>query len=77
MKKRTPRRELAHRATGGIEVTLYWDARDDSTLIEVWQPATAEILTFGVARDRALEAFYHPFAHVPTGSDELLPALRA
>ena len=60
------RRELAHRISGGIEVTLYWSADDNTTSIEVWQPATDERLTFAVASEGALEAFYHPFAHLPT-----------
>jgi hypothetical protein len=61
-----PRLELARRASGGIEVTLYWTAHDNSTSIEVWQPASEETLVFGVAREQALEAFYHPFAHLPS-----------
>jgi hypothetical protein len=62
-------RELARRVSGGIEVTLYWSARDDTTSIEVWRPSTEEVLTFPVAHERALEAFYHPFAHVPRAFD--------
>lgn len=57
------RRELAHRVSGGMEVTLYWSASDNSTHIEVWQPSTDESLAFAVAREQALDAFYHPFAH--------------
>ena len=72
-----PRRELAHRVTGGIEVTLYWNALDGTTAVEVWQPATDELLFFEVAREQALDAFYHPFAHLPTRSEELLLALHA
>lgn len=72
----SPRRELARRTTnGGIEVTLYWDPRDDSTSVEVSQPASDETLLFTVARERALEAFYHPFAHFPTSSEVPIPAL--
>jgi hypothetical protein len=59
-----PRRELARRVSGGIEVTLYWSAYDNSTSIEVRQSATEETLQFTVAREAALEAFYHPFAHL-------------
>ena len=59
-----PRRELAHRVSGAIEVTLYWSAPDDSTSIEVWQPETDETLTFAVPHEHALDAFYHPFAHL-------------
>jgi len=60
-----PRRELAHRVSGGIEVTLYWSALDNSTSIEVRQPASDETLAYPVAGERALDAFYHPFAHLP------------
>lgn len=60
------RRELAHRAAGGIEVTLYWQAEENGTTIEIWQAATEELLTFPVAPERALDAYHHPFAHLPT-----------
>jgi hypothetical protein len=74
----TPRshRELAHRASGGIEVTLYWRADDDSTSIEVWQPASEERVEFVVAGEHALEAFYHPFAHLPPLSADSLLHMR-
>jgi hypothetical protein len=58
------RGELAHRFDGGLEVTLYWSEPDRSTSIEVRQRATGKTLTFDVPRDRALEAFYHPFVHL-------------
>ena len=58
------RRELAHRVSGGIEVTLYWSAHDNSTSVEVWHSASEELLHFTVAREEALDAFYHPFAHL-------------
>lgn len=57
------RRELARRVNGGIRVTLYWNTNDNSTSLEVWQPASEERLEFSVAREHALEAFYHPFAY--------------
>lgn len=59
------RRELARRASGGLEVTLYWNACDNSTSVEVWQPSSGEALAFAVAGEHALDAFYHPFAHFP------------
>jgi hypothetical protein len=58
------RRELAHRLSGGIEVTLFWSPDDNSTSVEVSQPATEEPLLFNVPRARALDAFYHPFSHL-------------
>ena len=67
-------RELAHRAGGGIEVTLYWSADDESTHIEIRRAATDETLAFTVARERALDAFYHPYAHLPTAHTTRVPA---
>ena len=67
-----PRRELARRVSGGIEVTLYWSPEDNSTTVEVWQPASEETLVFAVAPERALEAFYHPFAELGASFDELV-----
>ncbi|HEY2371252.1 MAG TPA: hypothetical protein VGH82_01765 [Gaiellaceae bacterium] len=58
-------RELAHRVSGGIEVTLYWSADDDSTSVEIFHASTEQTLHFTVAREHALDAFYHPFAHLP------------
>jgi hypothetical protein len=58
------RRELAHRVSGGLEVTLYWSAHDNHTSVEVRQLGTGETVAFAVAHERALDAFYHPFAHL-------------
>jgi hypothetical protein len=68
-----PRRELARRVSGGIEVSLYWSPFDNATTVEVWQPASEETLVFAVAPERALEAFYHPFAELASSFDELVP----
>jgi hypothetical protein len=62
----TPRRELARRVSGELEVTLYWSCFDNSTSVEIWQHASDETFAFTVAPERALDAFYHPFAHAPT-----------
>jgi hypothetical protein len=67
------RHELARRVSGGIEVALFWSATGNSTTVEVWQAATGETLRFTVARTDALDAFYHPFAHLPPTSAGLLP----
>jgi hypothetical protein len=61
-----PRRELARRVSGGIAVTLYWRADDNSTSVEIFHAATEQTLHFIVPRERALDAFHHPFAHVQT-----------
>ena len=72
-----PRRELARRVTGGVEVTLYWSPHDNSTMVEVWQPASGELFVFDIAPERALEAYYHPFAELAAAVDELVPVADA
>jgi hypothetical protein len=72
-----PRRELARRVSGGIEITLYWSAADNRTTIEVWRPESGETLAFAIPPDQALDAFYHPFAHLTLASGEPLAAVGA
>jgi hypothetical protein len=67
--KKITRRELARRVNGGLEITLYWRAHDDSVSIEIHQTATGETIGFPVRPDRALEAFHHPFAHLAEQDD--------
>jgi hypothetical protein len=69
------RRELAHRAGNGIEVTLYWRKGDNRTTIEIWNAASGQRLVFEVAPDRALDAYNHPFAHLAARDDDFFPAL--
>lgn len=59
-----PRRQLAHRTSGGLEITLYWHTVQGCLSVEVHQPATQETIAFAVSRKHALDAFHHPFAHM-------------
>jgi hypothetical protein len=68
-----PRRELARRVSGGIEVALYWSPLDDSTTVEVWDAGSEETIVFDVPGEQALEAFYHPFAQLAASFDALVP----
>ena len=58
------RHELASRVNGGLEITLFWDGRDNSTSIDIRDASTDETTSFRVPPGRALDAFYHPFAHL-------------
>jgi hypothetical protein len=62
---RTVRRELAHRVDNGISVSLFWDAVGDTLTLVVYDEGTDDYFERGVSRDRALEAFHHPYAHRP------------
>ena len=56
-------KELAHRQNDGVEVTLLWHCDDDSVAVSVHDAKTDSAFEVGVPRDRALDAFYHPFAY--------------
>ena len=57
------RRELAHRASNGIEVSLFWDARSNDVSIEVLDGRDESAFELHVDAKSALEAFYHPYAY--------------
>jgi hypothetical protein len=70
----TSRRELATRVNGGVEITLVWDRRDNSTSIDIRHATTDETISFRVPPGRALDAFHHPFAHLANQvEDDLQP----
>jgi hypothetical protein len=46
-----------------MEVTLYWSPGDGPT-VEIHQVATGEVIVFPVAPEHALDAYYHPLAHL-------------
>jgi hypothetical protein len=57
------RRELAHRTSDGIEVTLFWIKPSDRVTIAVLDTRSGESLEFDVAGGAALDAFNHPYAY--------------
>jgi hypothetical protein len=68
------RHELATRVNAGIEITLFWDRRDNSTSIDIRHASTDETISFRVPHERALDAFHHPFAHLANQvEDDLQP----
>ena len=75
---RRPRRELAHRAVDGIEVTLLWNRVDDTVAVEVIDHAAERVFEVLVPRESALDAFHHPYAYAASSHvDFELPTLRA
>jgi hypothetical protein len=58
-------RELAARVADGIAIVLLWHPAQDSVSIAVQDAETGHAVEFPVARERALEAFHHPFAYAP------------
>jgi hypothetical protein len=73
----TPRRELAHRSTDGIDVSLFWNKRSNRVTIELVDVRIDERLDFEVAHEKALDAFHHPYAYAPTQPVDLVEARAA
>jgi hypothetical protein len=59
------RRELDHRTSDGIEVTLFWSTPSGRITIAVVDTRSDEALEFEVDGDAALDAFNHPYAYAP------------
>jgi len=56
-------RELAARESNGLHVLLLWHPREDELTVSVEDTRAGDRFQLAVARDRALDAFYHPFAY--------------
>jgi hypothetical protein len=51
------------RVNDGVAVVLLWHPRDDSVSVSVADARTGDRFQLAVAREYALDAFYHPFAY--------------
>ena len=56
-------RELDHRVSDGVSVTLLWYEDSNRVAIHVVDSSTGEEFELEVARRDALDAFRHPFAY--------------
>jgi hypothetical protein len=64
MSPATPQtRELAARESDGIHVLLLWHPRENAMTVEVEDARIGDCFQLAVAPERALDAFYHPFAY--------------
>jgi len=59
----TQARELAARESDGIHVLLLWHPNDNALTVSVEDARVGDRFQLAVAPDRALDAFYHPFAY--------------
>ena len=59
----TTTRELASRECDGIRVLLLWRPDDDAVTVAVEDERLGELFQLDVAPDRALDAFFHPYAY--------------
>jgi hypothetical protein len=59
----TGMRELDHRSSDDIEVTLLWSARTDRVFVLVLERRTEALFHFEAAPAQAMDAFHHPYAY--------------
>jgi hypothetical protein len=55
--------ELAARDNEGIRVRLLWHPQRNAVTVSVEDDLAGDRFHLAVASDRALDAFYHPFAY--------------
>jgi hypothetical protein len=65
----TTRTELAHRSSGGVDVTLVWvhggeRDRNEEVLVCVWDTREGTYFEIPSAPNLALDTYYHPFAYI-------------
>jgi hypothetical protein len=56
-------RELAARSNDGVHVLLLWHPLEDAVTVSVEDERAGDCFQIAVTADRALDAFYHPFAY--------------
>jgi hypothetical protein len=56
-------RELAARESDGIHVLLLWHPRENALTVEVEDARIGDGFQLAIAPERALDAFYHPYAY--------------
>jgi len=59
----TKRTELAHRASDGIDVYLYWNEPTSRVTVDVFDARAGHGFELEVDGGRALDAFNHPYAY--------------
>ena len=65
-------RELAARENDGIHVLPLGHSRQDAVTVSADDTRDGHRFDLAVVRDRALEAFHHPFAYAAATSDGAL-----
>jgi hypothetical protein len=58
-----PYRELAHRASDGVEVVLFWHEPTDELTVAVSDERTGAYFELRAEPDQALDVFKHPYAY--------------
>ena len=61
-------RELAHRSSDGVEVSLLWSPDDGRLTVLVVDTKLGEVFDLPLTDERPLDVFHHPYAYAPPGA---------
>jgi hypothetical protein len=67
-------RELDHRRSAGVHVTLLWETPTNQILVAVTDERSGESITFDVNPGEARRAFEHPYVYA-AGAPERQPSV--
>ena len=70
-------RELAHRESSDVDVTLFWRPEDGSLLLLLVEVPTGVVFEIPVRSEDAMSAFNHPYAYLPTRVPDSIEELLA
>jgi hypothetical protein len=62
---RATTRELAHRETTHLQVSLLWHPTNNLLTLRLVEVGTGREYTFCIKPEKALDAFNHPYAYLP------------
>jgi hypothetical protein len=63
-------RELDHRWSDGVSVTLLWNTQTNRVSVAVMDEQRGVAFEFPVQADDALDAFHHPYAYAADPDDD-------
>ena len=63
-------RELAHRESDGISITLLWDSESDRLTVFVDDRRTGESFELDAQPQNAMDVFRHPYAYAASSGRE-------
>lgn len=69
-------RELAFRASDGVQVGLFWSTSDNRLIVVVDDARSGDLFELEVSPAEALDAFEHPYAYAAHRGVEYAAGLR-
>jgi len=69
-------RELDHRRSSGLDITLYWDPSHEGPLVSVSDSRSGDYFVLRPHKSDALDAFRHPYGYAARQGADISAAER-